>query len=203
MVKRGIFFLLVVLSFELSAKDFGLQGHTFEIVEEDLLEVIQGKLTALQEEGHLLAHQQAIQQKTVEKMRRPLPVSGLIKTQKHRIFEVDPSIQVPFDLQDHQGQVFVKAGTRLNPLDYFSLKKPLVFIDGDDEAQVQWALQVPSKIILVKGAPIDLSEHYATPFYFDQGGILIQKFGIRQVPAHLFQEGQRLKVEEVLLEEPS
>jgi len=202
-MRRLILFLLFSVSVELQAKDFGVVGHTFDIVEEDLFEVIQSRLKVLEENGSLLAHQQHIQEKTIEKIKKPPAVPGLTKTTTHRIFDVDPSIHVPYDLSDHTGQVFVKAGTRINPLDYFSLKKPLAFIDGDDEQQVQWALKDQAKIILVKGSPLALSDRYGTPFYFDQGGRLIEKFGIEQVPAHIFQAGKVLKVEEILLEEQS
>jgi conjugal transfer pilus assembly protein TraW len=195
--------LFLMLSLSVEAKDFGTLGHTFEIVEDDLFEVIQGKLKALEDNGSLLAHQEDMQQKAIEKIKRPEAVLGLAKTTKHRIFDWDPSIGVPYDLSDHRRQIFAKAGTRINPLDYLSLKKRLLFIDGDDEAQVQWALQDQAKIILVKGSPLALSDQYSRHFYFDQGGTLVKKFGIQQVPAQIFQKDKILKVEELVLEEPS
>jgi conjugal transfer pilus assembly protein TraW len=37
------------------------------------------------------------------------------------------------------------------------------------------------------------------PVYFDQQGSLIRRFGIRQVPALVSQEGLRLRIDEVAL----
>jgi conjugal transfer pilus assembly protein TraW len=42
-------------------------------------------------------------------------------------------------------------------------------------------------------------EDFDATCYFDQGGKLIKKFGITQVPARVSQDGNRLKVEELLL----
>ena len=193
--------VLSCLSLSVQAKDYGTLGHTFPIVEPDLFEVIQNKLQTLSENGQLLSHQKVIQHKTIEALQKPKPVLGLIKTKQHRVFEYNPSIQVSEDLKDHEGRMFVKAGTLLNPLDYFSLSQNLVFIDGEDYDQVEWALEHSAKIILVKGSSLELSAQYQRPFYFDQGGLLTKKLGITQVPAQVFQKNKVLNIEECLLEE--
>ena len=68
----------------------------------------------------------------------------------------------------------------------------LLFIDGDDPGQKAWAhskiqkaetREQKIKLILVKGAPLALSEELGLPVYFDQGGILVKKLGIHHVPA--------------------
>jgi len=109
---------------------------------------------------------------------------------------------VPRDLIDHNGQVFVKEGTIINPLAIYSLTKPMVFIDGDDQTAINWAIQQnPSntKIILTSGTPFKLRELYKRAFYFDQNGTLVKKFGITQIPARVSQTGDKLQVEEILL----
>ncbi len=194
---------LSCLSLSVQAKDFGTVGHTFPIIEPDLLEVIQSKLQTLSENGQFLLHQKTIQHKTIEAIKKPKPVLGLIKTKQARAFEYNPSIQVPYDLKDHQGRAFIKAGTQVNPLDYFSLSQKLLFIDGEDNAQLQWALKQNAKIILVNGSPLALTEQYQRPFYFDQSGLLTKKLRITQVPAQVFQDNKLLKIEECLLEETS
>jgi conjugal transfer pilus assembly protein TraW len=192
---------LSCLSIEAQSKDFGTLGHTFEIIEADLLEMIQDKLETLRAKGTLLEHQRIIQSKTIEALQNPKPLLGLIKTKQARAFEYNPSFQVGQDLKDHEGRIFVKAGTLVNPLDYFRWSQKLVFIDGEDALQLQWALKQDAKIILVKGAPLALAEQYQRPIYFDQNALLTQKLGIRQIPAQVVQEDQRLKIEELLVEE--
>ena len=192
--------LLMLITLPVEAKHLGVFGHTFEIIESDLLEVITHKLNKLKDEDTLKKHQDNIQAQMKERILRPPPVPGIIKTKTPRIFSYDPSIQVPYNLTDHQGAVFVKAGTVVNPLETHTLQQSLLFIDGDDETQVKWAIQKSNnKIILVKGAPFELINLYDKTFYFDQGGTLVKKFGIHQVPARISQDAKTLKIEEILL----
>ena len=55
------------------------------------------------------------------------------------------------------------------------------------------------KIILVNGAPLKLSNQYKRRFYFDQHGLLIKKFGIKQIPARVSQKNHSLQIEEIVL----
>ncbi|MBY0281124.1 MAG: type-F conjugative transfer system protein TraW [Alphaproteobacteria bacterium] len=183
-------------------KDFGVVGTTFEIIEENLLEVIENKLKKLNEDGSLQKHQQKIVLETQEKIKRPKPVAGIQHTKETRSFIYDPSLTVPYDLKDHQGKIFHAKGTKVNPLDSKSLSKPLVFIDGDDFSQVSWAIgQEPyALIILTNGSPFELMEKLDHPIYFDQEGTLTKKLGILQVPARVTQQEKHLLIEELNLQ---
>ena len=44
---------------------------------------------------------------------------------------------------------------------------------------------------------------YSRMFYFDQGGKLVKKFGIEQVPARVSQDARVLKVEELIIVDES
>ena len=196
-------FILFVFSTALQAKDLGTFGETFPIIEENLLSVIKTKLQKLGSSGELEVHQKKIQEEATMKLQRPAEVTGIIKTKKPRVFSYNPSITVPYDLKDDKGKIFFKAGTIVNPLDMYALKYTLLFIDGDDKEQVNWAInhKMQIKIILIKGSPFELMKEHGTPVFFDQGGSLVKKFGITQVPARITQEGKNLKVEEVLTKE--
>ncbi len=200
---KKILLLLCLISMNAESKHLGTFGHTFDIIEADLLEIIQQKLGILEKEGALAKHQTEIQERIQQQIKRPISVANIIKTKTPRVFIYDPSIKVPYDLKDHQGNIFVTAGTIVNPLDTHHLQQSLVFIDGDDQAQVDWALQennMNTKIILINGEPFDLIDKYEQAFYYDQGGKLVEKFGIYQVPARVSQENKSLKVEEILIE---
>ena len=88
----------------------------------------------------------------------------------------------------------------------FSLTKPLVFINGDDKEQLHWALKFEEQrnqeatLILVQGPVFELMHTLKHPLYFDQGGWLVHKLGIQQVPAVVSQEGVRLIIEEVKID---
>jgi conjugal transfer pilus assembly protein TraW len=205
--------------------ELGVYGETFPVAEKNLLEVIKAKIQALFESGKLEDHQKAILNKAKEQLNRPYPVKGLSKTRSPRSFPYDPSIVVPYDLKvsqdavprdaasrgktprggDHQDQVFHRKGTRVNPLDTHRMNCPLLFVDGDDAEQVFWAIQQyktaaslhKPKIILVQGAPFDLSKKLNLPVYFDQSGVLVKKLGITQVPARISQKEKTLVIDEV------
>ena len=53
-----------------------------------------------------------------------------------------------------------------------------------------------AKLILVKGAPLELMKSRQRRFYFDQGGTLVKRFGIRAVPASVEQQGRVLVITE-------
>lgn len=195
-----LLFLITVNSF---AKDLGNFGQTFNIVESDLLIDIQNKLHHLEASGALGLHQTKVQQKVAAKIKQPTKVANIAKTSVAKTFLYDPSIKVPYDLVDHKGQVFVLQGHIVNPLATQSLTKSLLFIDGDDDVQVRWAVTQPfnSKIILVGGAPLKLSAQYKKRFYFDQHGVLVKKFGILHVPAKVSQKDHLLQIEEIVVDE--
>ncbi len=128
--------IFYMLTSPLLAKNLGTFGQTFPIQEKNILEVIQEKLKSLEESGALKDHQQKIVERVKQALKRPTTVEGIKTTTQPRVFTFNPSIVVPYDLKDHQGQVFQQAGTVINPLHYHSLTKPLLFIDSDDCQQV-------------------------------------------------------------------
>ncbi|MBX9697500.1 MAG: type-F conjugative transfer system protein TraW [Alphaproteobacteria bacterium] len=194
---------LFLLCTESAAKDFGVQGATVAITERSLLEVIEEKLVRASKTGQLASIQKEAQEKVSKKAQNPTRVKNIHKTTKSRRFHFDPTLTVDHDIKDHQGQIIHPKGTRINPLETLSWGEPLVFLDGEDENQVNWVLKhhPKAKFVLIGGKPLDLSKQYQKRFYFDQGGALIKKFKIQQVPARVSQEGYRLLIEEILVQE--
>ncbi|MBN9344404.1 MAG: type-F conjugative transfer system protein TraW [Caedibacter sp. 38-128] len=193
------FSLPLMLASTLPAKDLGCHGELFPIKEESLLKVIKRRLLNMQEIGTLEAYQKQLAEHAKKKALNPESLHHIHHTQLPRSFYYDPTITLSEDLKDHEGRLFGRQGDKANPLEIIPLTKELLFIDGEDELQVTWALSrtFPSKIILVKGQPLKLEERHHRPFYFDQLGLLTGRLGIKQVPARVFQEGTRLKIEEL------
>lgn len=182
-----------------AAKDYGQVGTVFAIIEPDLLRVIETKLNTMQASGQIDAMNQRLRSRTEAKVRRPDPVAGIEAAIKVRTWLHDPSIVIDHDIKDHKGQLIAARGKRINPLDYVVVKSPLVFIDGDDEDQVAWALKRfddKARLILVRGAPLELMTKRQRRFYFDQAGTLTSKFGITAVPAVVEQAGKAMRVTE-------
>jgi conjugal transfer pilus assembly protein TraW len=200
-VKRGLLFLAALtISSPAAARDYGQQGAVWAIAEPDLLAQIHARLTQLEKTGETARLNEELKRRTIAKVNRPEPVAGLTNALSPRSWRFDPTITVERDIADNKGRVIVSAGTRVNPLDTVPLRAPLVFLDGDEPAQIAWALRrygtSRAKLILVKGAPLELMKARQRRFYFDQGGTLVKRFGIRAVPASVAQQGRVLVITE-------
>ncbi|MEO1188175.1 MAG: type-F conjugative transfer system protein TraW [Pseudomonadota bacterium] len=187
-----------------AANDLGVYGEIYPITEEDLLEQIQRRLGEMRASGELDRLEEEFVDRAKAKIVRPTPVPGIVHTVDPREWAYDPSWTAPQDIADQEGRIIIAAGQTINPLDVTAMRTPLLLIDGDDETQVEWATRQSMsapwgvKIILVNGAPFELEQDLQEPVYFDQEGLITTKFGIRQVPAKVSQDGRMLRVEEVV-----
>jgi conjugal transfer pilus assembly protein TraW len=165
--------------------------------------MIEAKLRAAEASGKIAAMNKDLAKRTTAKVKRPPPVTGIVTATAPRSWTYDPTITVGDDIRDNKGTLIIPRGRRINPLDTVGLRQSLVFLNGDDPAQVAWALksttQLNAKLILVAGSPFDQMKAAQRRFYFDQGGELTAKFGIRAVPAVVEQAGRVLKVTEVVV----
>lgn len=188
-----------------AAADLGTIGPTHGIAEPHLLDFIQQRLLDKERSGELQRLMQDAQVRGIDAVRRPPPVHGLRATETARTFYVDPSFTLDRNIVDAQGRLLFAAGTRKNPLGVVSLSKQLLFFDARDRRQVARARELIAryegkvKPILTGGSYLDLMKTWRVPVYFDQQGTLTRRFGIRQVPALVSQEGLRLRVDEVAL----
>ena len=208
---------LLVVSFiciNADTKDLGKYGATFQIKEQDVVEYIKNRLKALEASGELLEQQQQALDKAKAKLKNPDPVKGITDTENEREFYHDPTYVLKEDLKDHNGNIIHKKGYTVNPLSKVSFGPDMLFINGEDEKQVEWAksysrepfvnrskgdVSTTAKVVLVRGSPIDLEEKLGIKVYFDQVGSITSKLGIRQVPAVVSQDGERLKIKEIKL----
>lgn len=193
-------FQFIVLS--VNASDLGSQGHTFPIEELSLATYIKEKLANMSESS-LKAIETQVCDHYMQCIIEPTPVKCLQKANAYREFFFDPSISVAADIVDIENNAVIQKGTKINPLTLCSLNEALLFIDGTQEEQIHWAKEQTknAKWILVKGNPLELEQEERRPVYFDQFGILTTKFRIKQIPARVSQEGLKLKIEEIPLEE--
>jgi conjugal transfer pilus assembly protein TraW len=201
-------FILLVSLYALSsakARDCGTHGPLFPVDEKDPIALIHQKLKNMEETGDLSHYEAEAHKKIKSSVERPAPVKGITKAIQSRTFYYDPTFVVEHDLKDHQGKVFAKKGTKINPLEKISLSSSLLFFDGGDPEQLAW-VQTQLKdqknsltLILTNGSPLQLAEEVGQAVYFDQGGLLTKKLGIIHTPASVSQEGLRLRIEEVCI----
>jgi conjugal transfer pilus assembly protein TraW len=188
------------------ARDYGQHGAVFPVIETDMLAMIEARLMAAKASGKMAAMQRQFVASTEARVRRPSPVAGIAHTSMMRAWAFDPSITVGQDIRDAAGRLIIARGTRINPLDHVTMHERLVFIDGDDPAEVRWAIAtttpLDAKIVLTSGAPIALMDATGRRIFFDQMGKLTAKFGIRHVPATVAQAGKMLRVTELVTPPP-
>jgi conjugal transfer pilus assembly protein TraW len=143
--------------------------------------------------------------KIKHKLENPEPLTTVTKAVTNRSMFFDPTMLVKENVLDGKGKILVAAGTMINPLDKITMSRPLVFFDARDPDQVAFAkkyidsrngLPMP---VLVGGSYFDLMKKWDTPVYFDQKSNLIRRFGIRFVPAIVYQEQKRIRVDEIAL----
>ena len=183
------------------ARDYGQRGTVFPVIERDLLEQIHSRLTQMERLGETARLNEDLKRRTIARVNRPDPVAGIVRASEARRWQFDPTITLAADIRGAKGELIHAAGTRVNPLDSVQLRAELLFLDGDDPDQLAWALKqtVNAKLILVKGAPLELMKARQRRFYFDQGGKLTERFGIRSVPARVRQQGRLLEISEIAL----
>ncbi len=185
------------------AKNCGVIGAIYPIAEIDLRQVIQQRLLTWQHNGGFDQWNIKFNQTLQQRMDRPLPVMGLHRTFQSRTWLFNPSVRIPYDLKNANGDIVLPVGTTVNPLDTVSLSETLLFYNADDLDQVRWAqrqdeqLKGKDKLILVKGSVISQITLFKKSVFFDQGGRLTTRFGITQIPAIITQQGNRLKIQEV------
>lgn len=201
---KALWWVLLTLCFNQSyASGFDVIGNVYEIVERDALEWISVRLREMEKTGELAKQHEALKQQAQASIERPKKVAGLQKTTKPRTFEHDLTVTVPYDITDSEGRILHLAQTKINPLNFVFSKKSLLFFDGEDKEQVTWALNEKinrkelAKLVLVNGPIAELSCAKGIRLYFDQAGRLVKNFGIKQIPAIVEQQGDKLKVSEI------
>lgn len=185
------------------AEELGVVGPTYDIAEPDLLDVIQSRLSRMAENGELAQKQREYRDRVIGSIEKPKPLAEIKATTTKRTFYVDPTWVLDRDIRGADGSLLFARGLKINPFDHISLREKLVFFDGRDRQQVSFVKKTLQKLngqakpILVAGEPLSLMRDWKRRVFYDQGGTLIHKFGIRQVPAIVAQDGKRFRVDEV------
>ena len=203
-----------LLCTEVIAKDFGTKGHTYQIIEQPFLQMIEERLQKVD----LDKEQKKMTTIVEDRVNNPVAVNGITTAKANRIFYFDPTYTLEEDAVLPCGKILHKAGTKVNPLEHTDLNRRLFFVDGREGEQVKWVKEqlanpssdkqgktedsiVEDRVILVGGNVFKLKEElgdaHKDKVYFDQHGELTSKFGIKASPAVAQQDGKYLKITEV------
>ena len=190
-------------AYPVAAKDLGVLGETWPIEEPDLLTQVETELNELERSGELARLNDEARTRARERLEAPPAVPGIVPARASRTWLFDPAITVQENILGPDGAVIAAAGTRIEPLALRPLTQRLLFIDGTRPVEVEWALAqvTPTRIVLLAGRPFDLARAHGRAFYFDQSGALTERFGLRATPTRIRQEGLKLRIAEIPLDE--
>lgn len=176
----------------------GVIGPTYPIAEESAVAQILGQLRKKAQTGELARLQKEAVRRSLDSARHPAPVAGIRTATERSERLIDPTVTYAQAVTTDDGRIVVPAGTSINPLDLMPFTQTLVFFDGRDAEQVDAVIRLMAhpgarvKPILVAGSWSDLTKRLGTQMYFDQRGILSERFGITAVPALIRQQGRAL-----------
>lgn len=114
--------------------DLGRLGEFFDIAEIDLLEEIKRRMAAI---DWRQKQQQAIARFWGQQKFEVLPVA---LEDRERV--IDMTITAPRNLTAPNGQIIIRAGQTVNPLDKMPFGLCLIVFDATETAQVQWVRQL-------------------------------------------------------------
>ena len=185
------------------AKDLGVRGAVWPVAEPDLLAQIETRLGELEASGEMARMRREAVERARQGIEAPGRVEGMEAARVRRTRLFDPSITLDRDIRTADGTLIAARGARVNPFDAQPLSRDLLFIDGARPVEVAWALGHggPARIVLVAGRPLELMRSHGRPFFFDQGGRLSKRLGLRATPSMVTAEGSLLRITEVPLED--
>lgn len=183
------------------AQSLGVQGAVFPIAEMSFLEFIDSKINELEKNGVLNKIHKKMAQEAANKANRPTPLN-LARASVSSSHLYAPETCLSQNIYDATGKILYPQGTKVNALDYLPTYQPCwLFFDGDDQAQVAWALKTRascknSKIILTGGAIKEAENIFASAIYFDQAGKMTQQLDIKSLPALVERQNNSLLIKE-------
>lgn len=194
------------------AEDLGNKAPVFS-VDQDGRDQLKALAKQKVDQGAFEAYKNEYIKRNVEAIKHPAPL-GIKTSYGHRVELKEARYVMPSDVKDQEGRIVARRGTVIEPLKINPLQSGMIFIDGRDEAQVQYALRalraMPLKIVLVAGSAFDLRVRFkdmvingsrTVPFYFDQRAMIIRQLNslyridINSVPALVTQAGDKVRLE--------
>ena len=203
---RGLGSVFILLTFvtTVQAKHLGTFGATYPIAEKDALQEIREKAKSIDWDK---AFNRNMWEKKL-KAYRPSELKPLPRAEREKVFTVDLTYTLEFDIPDGKGGVLYPKGYTFNPLDYVSFPNTLVFIDGSDPIQVDWlessdySTDANIMILITGGSYYDLFARLKRPVFYADARI-VERFSLSAVPAVVHQKENLFEVREIAIQSTS
>lgn len=187
------------------AQNLGVFGPTYLISEVDAFEwIVQQKLPELERNGEIDKMNAKLQKQSQFRVENPIGAT-LPQATAPRLKYQSLIYTLTRDIRDAKGRVIFKKGVSVNPADVLpESNKTLLFIDGNNKAQVDYAIKQLAmnnfiKIVLVSGRPLELMRKHKVNIYFDQHQSLVERFEITKLPAKVYRQKSNLVIEEMVI----
>jgi conjugal transfer pilus assembly protein TraW len=200
---KKILLALLILCGNTQATNLGVFGPTYLIKEMDAFEwIVNKRLPELEQAGEIDKMNEKFAKNSRHRIENPkgvyLPQVKIARTRLQSLIYT-----LPGDIKDAKGRVLFEKGAKINPSNVLpESNKTLLFIDGNSQCQVNYALKEVAankfiKIVLVSGRPLELMRNAKITIYFDQEQRLINKFKVVLLPTKIYRQKSNLVIEEV------
>ena len=189
------FVFLVPPAARAAGKDLGVHGRLYEIKEESMLSFI--KRRAGEIDMRVLRERMM---KNLESAHGKLSTVSLDvpSAEEERTRYVDPSVKVPNPVYDIRGNIVSPAGV-VNPLDYVSLSKPILFLREDQVERLLGEISEKKPVLLLTDGDVRRASSLAGRMVYGASPFILERLGIEKTPSFVTQEGDRLRVREIVL----
>lgn len=202
---KKILLVWLILSGSTYAKDLGVYGPTYLIVEKDAFEwIVSERLPELQRSGEIDKMNAKLQENSRNRIENPRG-THLPDAKSVRIRYKSLVYTLPRDVKDAKGRVLFKKGVSVNPSDILpESNKTLLFIDGTSSKHINYAIREYEtnkfiKIVLVAGRPLELMRKHNITIFFDQHQRLVDRFDVQALPTKVYRKKSDLVIEEVAI----
>ncbi len=163
------------------------QGEVYNVAEPDMLKVIEERVASYDWET-------AAREAGERSYGHWIGYADLPPAEHPDERRVDPSLVASMDITLPDGRVVVRAGDRVNPLDYIGLEKPVVIFNPQRRCELEYARSFPKDaFFLATSVSIQFLESFPREVFVVVPEA-VERFGLRATPSVVVQEGQALKV---------
>lgn len=110
-------------------KNLGIYGNVFDIAEPNLIDVMK--------ENAQKVNWEEKKAKAIKNYWQKVEMIKLPHAVYHRFRLVDPSIITIGDVRDSYGKILVKAGQKINPIDYAPINKTIIVFNGTNKTEIE------------------------------------------------------------------
>mgnify|MGYP001091471353 CR=1 FL=1 len=177
------------------AEVVGTFGNTYSIKEADAYEEIIDKVKKHDWQKEFTRINMNLKDKTKVNFK-------LNRAKENKVFYVDPTYTLEFDITNEKGEIIYPKGYTFNPLQYMQFPYKLIFFNADSVTEMQWLQnQELSKrwdvmLIAVNGDVLHAGK-VLNKYVYAASKKMIDKFKIKTTPSILYAQGNLLVVQEV------